>query len=56
MTNMSAIEDGSIDVVLDKAAMDALMSNEGDVWHPDASVVRLVHDMCRHISRVLVQP
>ena len=34
MTDMSELEDESFDVVLDMAAMDALLSAEGDVWHP----------------------
>eukprot|EP00978_Attheya_sp_CCMP212_P048656 scaffold555823_cov51-Attheya_sp.AAC.1 len=34
MTDMSELEDDSFDVVIDKAAMDALMSNEKDVWNP----------------------
>ena len=51
---MSEFDDGSMDVVLDKAAMDALMSKEGDVWHPDPIVVQGAHDMCQHIARILV--
>ncbi|CAN0060786.1 unnamed protein product [Discosporangium mesarthrocarpum] len=47
------VEDGSIDAVIDKAAMDALMVDEGDVWDPDPTVVEQADRMCREISRVL---
>jgi len=40
-------------VVIDKAAMDALMTNEGDVWHPNETVVRDAHAMCQSVARVL---
>jgi hypothetical protein len=35
MTDMHDLEDESFDVVVDKAAMDALLVGEGDVWNPD---------------------
>jgi len=53
MTAMDDLPDGSFDVVIDKAAMDALMSGEGDVWNPDVGVVASCRAMCRHVSRVL---
>jgi SAM-dependent methyltransferase len=53
MTDLSALMDASFDVVIDKAAMDAIMTKEVDVWNPHASVVRASRDMCRHISRIL---
>lgn len=43
----------SFDVVLDKAAMDALMCDEGDVWNPERHVVTGVHRMCTGIRHVL---
>jgi hypothetical protein len=55
MTDMHDLEDESFDVVVDKAAMDALLVGEGDVWNPDPTVVALARSMCRHISRILVQ-
>ena len=54
MTDMSELEDESFDVVLDKAAMDAIMTAEGDVWNPDQIGVDLARNMCRHISRILL--
>lgn len=39
--------------VIDKAAMDALMSEEGDVWNPNQSVVDSCRKMCAGISRIL---
>lgn len=53
MTDMSAFGDASFDCVIDKAAMDALMVNEGDVWNPSNDVRRMTTKMCSHISRVL---
>ena len=44
---------GSFDVVIDKAAMDAIMVDEGDVWNPDDNVIDLVDKMCSGIDRVL---
>lgn len=43
----------SFDVVLDKAAMDALLVDEGDCWDPEARVVEDVHRMCEAVARVL---
>jgi hypothetical protein len=53
MTDMNEFSDESFDVVIDKAAMDALMTQEGDVWNPEDSVVEKARSMCRHISRIL---
>lgn len=38
--DMTALDfpDGSFDVVIDKAAMDALLTDEGSVWEPNAEV------------------
>uniref|UniRef100_A0A6T8FIE9 Methyltransferase type 11 domain-containing protein n=1 Tax=Proboscia inermis TaxID=420281 RepID=A0A6T8FIE9_9STRA len=41
------------DVVIDKAAMDAIMTKENDVWNPSQEVVDSAWSMCSHISRVL---
>ena len=38
MTELSAFDDGSFDVILDKASMDALMVDEEDVWHPQKGI------------------
>jgi SAM-dependent methyltransferase len=46
-----AFDDGAFDVVLDKAAMDALCVDEGDVWNPAENVRRDVHTLCRGIHR-----
>ena len=43
----------SFDVVIDKASMDALMVDEGDVWCPNHSVIESADKMCLSISRVL---
>lgn len=52
MTKLSFI-DGEFDVVIDKAAMDALVVSEGDVWNPNEGVVLQVDRMCHEVSRVL---
>jgi ubiquinone/menaquinone biosynthesis C-methylase UbiE len=49
-----AFDEASFDVVLDKAAMDALVVEEGDVWDPEVSVIETVHQMCTSVRRVLV--
>jgi SAM-dependent methyltransferase len=53
MTDMSAFGDASFDVVIDKAATDALMTNEGDVWNPDESLISAKRSMCTHVARIL---
>ena len=53
MTDMSSIPNGYYDAVIDKAAMDALMTAEGDVWNPDQEVIDSSRRMCRHVSRIL---
>jgi SAM-dependent methyltransferase len=52
MTKMS-FPDGTFDVVIDKASMDALLVDEGDVWDPDVSAIQRVNEMCNSCSRVL---
>ncbi len=43
----------SFDVVIDKAAMDAIMTHEQDVWNPNPTVIHQAYQMCYHISRIL---
>ena len=43
----------SFDIVLDKAAMDALVVDEGDVWSPNQEVIERVDKMSQSVSRVL---
>jgi ubiquinone/menaquinone biosynthesis C-methylase UbiE len=54
MTDMS-FENNSFDVIIDKAAMDALVVDEGDVWHPSQHVIDIVDKMCTEVSRVLTR-
>jgi hypothetical protein len=53
MTDLSCLEDESFDVVIDKAAMDALMTQEGDVWNPNQKVIDQSRSMCSHVTRIL---
>lgn len=46
-------DDSSFDVVIDKAAMDALLVDEGSVWEPNSAAISSVDQMCREVSRVL---
>jgi SAM-dependent methyltransferase len=41
------------DVIIDKAAMDALMVDEGDVWDPKESVCVAADKMCLEMRRLL---
>ena len=50
---MSDFSSSSFDVVLDKAAMDALMVQEGDVWNPSSMTIDKARAMCSHVSRIL---
>ncbi|CAI5743238.1 unnamed protein product [Hyaloperonospora brassicae] len=54
MTTLSNVfAPGSFDVVIDKAAMDALMCDEGDVWSPSEVVIKQAAAMCSGITCVL---
>jgi EEF1A lysine methyltransferase 4 len=48
-------DNGSFDVVIDKAAMDALTVDEEDPWDPAEHVKLEVDRMCKGISRVLTE-
>ena len=48
-------EDSYFDVIIDKATMDALMVDEGDVWDPKDECKIQAHQLCRCVSRVLKQ-
>jgi EEF1A lysine methyltransferase 4 len=52
MTQLT-FHDSSFDVVIDKAAMDAIMVDEGSVWDPDEGVIQMAHKMCQQMHRVL---
>jgi len=52
MTDMSAFENDSFDVVIDKAAMDAILTDEGDVWNPNELPVNTCFQICKEISRI----
>jgi SAM-dependent methyltransferase len=52
MTSMT-FDTNTFDVVIDKASMDALCVDEGDVWDPKDDVINSVHRMCTDISRIL---
>jgi EEF1A lysine methyltransferase 4 len=53
MTDLKELAAETFDFVFDKAAMDTLLTNEGDVWNPRPSSVAAARAMCQHISRVL---
>lgn len=46
-------DDMIFDIVLDKATMDALMVDEGDVWDPNRDCKVQAHRLCREVQRVL---
>ena len=52
MTDMN-FDPMSFDVVIDKASMDALMVDEGDVWNPHESTIDITDKMCIGISKIL---
>jgi SAM-dependent methyltransferase len=52
MTNLT-FADSSFDVIIDKAAFDAMLADEGDVWNPNQPSIDAAHQACRSISRVL---
>lgn len=54
MRSLEGFGDGSFDCVVDKAAMDALMCDEGSPWDPSEGTKRDAHLMCLACARVLV--
>ena len=47
-------EEDKFDVVIDKGAMDAIMSEEGtDPWSPNPSVISSAHRMCQSVRSVM---
>ena len=53
MTRLSNFGDNSFDLVLDKAAMDALVADEGSSWDPSETSKQSVDDMVSSCARVL---
>jgi len=51
--DMSALQESSFEIVLEKGTMDALMCEKGDVWELDPKVAADCHKMCTQVSRVL---
>jgi len=43
--DLATSADGSFDIVLDKAAIDALMVDEEDIWYPKQVVVKITYNM-----------
>jgi SAM-dependent methyltransferase len=46
-------EPSSFDVVIDKASIDALMVDEGDVWDPNNDTIQATDKTCLCVSRIL---
>ena len=54
MTNLQFDEgDELFDIIIDKAAMDAIMVNEGDIWDPADEVIISADKCCKCNNRVL---
>ncbi|KAJ2899421.1 hypothetical protein IWW38_000995 [Coemansia aciculifera] len=48
-----SLDDGSIDVAIDKGTLDALMCDKGDVWEPSAELCKNVAGEVNEVDRVL---
>lgn len=55
MLTLEGFGDQSFDIVVDKAAMDALVCDEGSAWDPNTATQADAASMCAAVSRVLVQ-
>ena len=54
MTDLSAVFDaGSFDAIIDKAAMDALLADGGDVWEAPAPLLRVAASVMDSFAHVL---
>lgn len=56
MLDMTSLDEGSFDVVIDKATMDALMVGEKDSWAPSDACLTDGRVYCEQVSRVLRRP
>ncbi len=52
MTELT-FSDQCFDFIIDKASMDALLVDEGDVWDPEEDVVETIDKTCLGMSRIL---
>mmetsp|Transcript_17328 Transcript_17328/g.27969 ORF Transcript_17328/g.27969 Transcript_17328/m.27969 type:complete len:199 (-) Transcript_17328:664-1260(-) len=52
MTNMT-FDEGRFDLVIDKAAMDALVTDEGDPWNPNEETKKSTGNMMSSVAKVL---
>ncbi len=50
---MKEIKDGSFDVVIDKACLDALVCDEGDPWSPNDETKKDMEESLTSVVRVL---
>lgn len=55
MKDLSAYNDESFDIVLDKAAMDAVLAIGGDKWDVDPELLKATDTILREAHRVLVK-
>lgn len=46
----ASFPDESFDVVVDKATMDALVTDEKSPWTPSSSAIQDVHKMCTEVA------
>ena len=53
---MNTLSDGSFSVVLDKGSLDAVWSDGGSQWSPDAAVVADIEATLGEVERVLKRP
>mmetsp|Transcript_9440 Transcript_9440/g.10760 ORF Transcript_9440/g.10760 Transcript_9440/m.10760 type:complete len:220 (+) Transcript_9440:114-773(+) len=53
MTKMDGFEDDRFDYIIDKAAMDALVTDEGDPWNPSESALNSTGNMIKEVYRTL---
>lgn len=53
MTTLESFQEECFDIVLDKAAMDALVADEGSSWDPSESSKLSVYNMLKSCARVL---
>uniref|UniRef100_A0A7S3LKC0 Methyltransferase domain-containing protein n=1 Tax=Aplanochytrium stocchinoi TaxID=215587 RepID=A0A7S3LKC0_9STRA len=53
MTKMGGFQDCVFDYIIDKAAMDALVTDEGDPWNPSESSLNSTRNMITEVVRTL---
>ena len=55
MLHLDDINNRSFDYIIDKCAMDALLTDEGSPWQPNPKCLKDVNQYLSHINRIMIK-